>query len=222
MQATDVAPDRLAAAQRAAHAFLDSLPAKVNVGVMAFNQTPTVLQSPTTDRQAVSQAIDSEAVSGTTATGDAVLSALRALENAPGARTGTPPAAIVLLSDGKSTRGSDPVQAARRAGDQKVPVYTVALGTAGGTIQTTTPGGGTRTEKVPPDPQTLAAMAQASGGESFSVADASRLDEVYKRLGSQLGHATRQQQMTAWFAGGGLLMLLAAGGMSLRWFGRLA
>ncbi|MFL5846334.1 MAG: VWA domain-containing protein [Solirubrobacteraceae bacterium] len=216
MQATDVSPDRLAAAKRAAQSFVDSLPAKVNVGIMAFNQVPTVLQSPTTDRAAASAAIDALKISGGTATGDAVLTALRALANAPGAKTGTPPAAIVLLSDGESTRGADPVEAAQQAGEQKIPIYTVALGTDQGTIVTDG-----RTEKVPPDPATLAAMADASGGESFTVADASKLDAVYERLGSQLSHATRQQQMTVWFAGGGLLLLFAAGSMSLRWFGRL-
>src|SRR3954454_22777379 len=218
MQATDVSPNRLAAAQRAAKTFLASVPAKVNVGVMAFNQTPTVLQSPTKDREAATAAIDEEKISGTTATGDAVLTALKALEHAPGASTGTPPAAIVLLSDGKSTRGSDPIEAARKAGDAKVPIYTVALGTANGTI-TSAKGA---VQHVPPDPSTLEAMSQASGGKSFTVADASKLNEVYQRLGSKLGHATEQQQMTAWFAGAGLLLLLAAGGMSLGWFGRLA
>jgi Ca-activated chloride channel family protein len=208
MQAQDVSPDRLTAAKSAAQAFVDSVPEKVKVGVMAFNQTPTILQSPTTDREAVSQAIDQLAISGGTATGDAVLAALRSLGDAPGA--------IVLLSDGESTRGADPVEAATRAGEQDVPVYTVALGTAGGTIETDG-----RTERVPPDPETLAAMAEASGGETFEIADASKLDQVYERLGSELTQATKQRQMTAWFAGGGLLMLLAAGGMSLRWFGRL-
>src|SRR4051812_40541550 len=135
MQATDVAPNRLAAAQNAAKTFLDSVPKKVNVGVMAFNQFPTVLQSPTKDRAAATAAIDQEKISGTTATGDAVLSALKALENAPGAQSGPPPAAILLLSDGKSTRGSDPVEAARKAKEAEVPIYTVALGTANGTIQ---------------------------------------------------------------------------------------
>ena len=218
MQATDVAPNRLAAAQRASKAFLASVPAKVNVGVMMFNQTPTLLQSPTKDRTAASEAIDQERISGTTATGDAVQAALKALEHAPGASTGTPPAAIVLLSDGKSTRGSDPLEAAQKAHDAKVPIYTVALGTANGTI-TSKKGA---VQHVPPDPSTLEAIAQASHGRSFTVADATKLNEVYDNLGSKLGHATEQQQMTAWFAGAGLLMLLAAGAMSLRWFGRLA
>ena len=218
MKATDVTPNRLAAAKSAAKSFLDSVPAKVNVGVMAFNQVPTILQSPTKDREAATAAIDQEEISGTTATGDAVAAALKALENAPGAKTGTPPAAIVLLSDGKSTRGSDPVEAAQKAGDAKVPIYTVALGTAAGTIV----GSKGQTQHVPPDPTTLEAMSKASGGKSFTVADAGSLDEVYDRLGSQLGHVTEKQQMTNWFAGAGLLMLLAAGAMSLRWFGRLA
>lgn len=217
MQATDVDPDRLTAAKRAGHAFLESVPEKVNVGVMAFNQTPTVLQSPTPDRAAAAEAVDAMEISGGTATGEAVLAALRSLENAPGAQRGTPPAAIVLLSDGESTRGADPVDAARQAADAGVPIYTVALGTPEGTIET-----GGRIEQVPPDPETLAAMAEASDGEFFEIADASRLDQVYERLGSELSRVTRQRQVTAWFAGGGLLMLVASGGMSLRWFGRLA
>lgn len=221
MLATDVAPDRLTAAKRAALAFLDQVPAKVNVGIMAFNQTPTILQSPTTDRLAAKAAVESQEVSGGTATGEAVNAALRALEATPATGDRRPPAAIILLSDGKSTRGADPVEAATAAGERKIPIYTVALGTDQGTITTDTPSGGTRVERVPPDPATLQAMAEASGGESFTVADASRLDQVYERLGSQLSRTTEKRQVTTWFAGGGLLMLLAAGGMSLRWFGRL-
>lgn len=220
MQAKDVFPDRLAAAQRAATAFLSSVPARVKVGIMAFNQTPTLLQSPTTDRAATRKAIAQLSVSGGTATGDAVDAALRSLRPA-GSGAAAAPAAMVVLSDGKSTRGVDPVQAAAKAAGAKVPIYTVALGTAQGTIQVQTASGATRSRPVPPDPRTLTAMARASRGQSFSVGDASRLSAVYRQLGSKLGRGTRQEQMTAWFAGGGLLLLLAAGAMSLRWFGRL-
>ncbi|MFL5845972.1 MAG: VWA domain-containing protein [Solirubrobacteraceae bacterium] len=217
MLAKDVSPDRLTAAKSAALAFLDKVPAKLNVGIMAFNQAPDVLQSPTTDRDAAKAAVNAMEVSGGTATGEAVNAALRVLSATPSGDDGKrPPAAIILLSDGKSTRGADPVEAARAAGEQDIPIYTVALGTDAGTIQTDG-----RTEKVPPDPATLQQMAEASGGESFTVADASKLDEVYQRLGSQLSSATKTQQVTSLFAGGGLLLLLAAGGMSLRWFGRL-
>ena len=193
------------------------MPAKVNVGVMAFNQTPTILQSPTTDRAAAREAIDALEVSGGTATGDAVLAALRALANAPGTRTGTPPAAIVLLSDGESTRGADPVEAARQAADAKVPIYTVALGTAEGTIVDRRPH-----RERPARPRHARARWRrrpaASPSPSPTPPSSTPSTSGWARSSA---HATRQRQITAWFAGGGLLMLLAAGGMSLRWFGRL-
>jgi Ca-activated chloride channel family protein len=216
MRATDVKPDRLTAAKLAAKAFVAKLPSRVNVGIMAFNQIPSLLQSPTADREAANLAIDGMKVSGTTASGDAVAAATRVLARISTASGSRSPAAIVLLSDGKSTRGSDPVEAASAAGKKKIPVYTVALGTANGTIT----GSDGQTQHVPPDPTTLAAMARASGGEFFDVPDATRLSQVYERLGKQLGHEQRQRQVTVYFAGGGLLMLLAAMAMSLRWFGR--
>jgi Ca-activated chloride channel homolog len=215
------APDRLTAAKRAALVFLDEVPEKVNVGIMAFNQRPAVLQSPTTDREAARAAVTSQVTSGGTATGDAIEAALQTVEAMPATDGGRPPAAIVLLSDGKSKRGTDPIDAATKAGERKVPVYTVTLGTPQDTLATKTRRGGTRVQRVPPDPATLRAVAEASGGESFAVADASRLDQVYERLGSQLSRTSEKRQVTTWFAGGGLLMLLAAAGMSLRWFGRL-
>ena len=134
-----------------------------------------------------------------------------------------PPAAIVLLSDGTSTSGRDPVAAAQAAAQARsVPVYTVALGTDAGTITVhRRRGGGTRTERVPPDPPSLAAIAQASGGKTYTAQTATRLDEIYESLGSQLGRKDQKRQITSAFAGGGLLLLLVGVALSLRWFGRL-
>jgi len=222
MLATDVAPSRLVAARRAAQRFVDRVPEKVQVGVMGFNQTPQVLQSPTRDRFAVTDALNALTPSGGTATGEAVQAAVRLLGARKGADGRTAPAAIVLLSDGASTKGVDPVQAAREAARLKIPVYTVALGTPNGTI--TVPrrnGQGTVTRPVPPDPQSLAEIAQASGGRAFSAADASRLSQVYEQLGSQLGRKTEKREITSGFAGGALALLLLGAAASLRWFGRL-
>jgi Ca-activated chloride channel homolog len=74
---------------------------------------------------------------------------------------------------------------------------------------------------VPPDPQSLAAIAHASGGEAFTAASTGGLSAVYERLGSQLGRRDVHRQVTSAFAAGGLVLLLAGAGMSLRWFGRL-
>ena len=220
MEATDVRPTRLAAAKRAAHQFVGEIPKPVNVGLITFNQTPRVVQSPTRDRDAVHTAIERMESSGGTASGDAIAIATQVLNRVPGELGKRPPAAIVLLSDGKSTSGRDPVTAAEEAKKLKIPVYTVALGTADGTIRVRQRGGGTRIEPVPPDPQALAEVARVSGGKSFTAATSNGLKEVYERLGSQLGHRDEKRQVTSAFAGGGLLLLLAGGAMSLAWFGR--
>jgi Ca-activated chloride channel homolog len=221
MQAQDVKPSRLVAARRAATTFVDSVPKQVNAGVMAFNQTPTILQSPTTDRIAVKSALQRLQSSGGTATGNAVRAAVRILTATPGADGKPPPAAIVLLSDGKSTSGVAPLTAAQEAGRRHIPIYTVALGTATGTITVPRKGGGTETRQVPPDPATLRQMAAASGGQAYQAADAQRLSQVYERLGSQLGRKNEPRQISSLFAAAALALLLAGAALTLRWFGRL-
>jgi Ca-activated chloride channel family protein len=226
MTATDVQPNRLVAAKQAARAFLDKVPARVNVGVMAFNQTPTVLASPTTDREAARNAIAKMTPSGGTASGEAIATSIAALRSNPKSQSGAQqqpaPAALVLLSDGKSTSGRSAVQAAQAAAQAGIRIYTVALGTDSGTITVPRKGGGTVTQPVPPDPQALQQIAQAAGGKSFTASTTSGLSEVYQKLGSQLGHKTTKKEITAEFAGGGLALLLLGGVLSLGWFGRLA
>jgi Ca-activated chloride channel family protein len=221
MTSTDVKPNRLVAAKRAARQFLDTVPARVNVGLVSFNQTSRVLQSPTTDRQEVVRALDSMNPTGGTATGEAIYASMRTFDRRADLAGHRPPAAIVLLSDGASTSGRDAIAAAGEAKRQGIPIYTVTLGTPGGTITVPTPGGGSAIRPVPPDPRSLAQIASASGGRAFTAGSATGLEEVYKRLGSQLSHRDEKRQVTAAFAGGGLVLLLAAAGMSLRWFGRL-
>jgi Ca-activated chloride channel homolog len=218
MEAQDVQPSRLVAVRRAATTFVDGVPKQVNVGVMAFNQTPTILQSPTTDRIAVKAALQRLRSSGGTATGNAVRAAVRILTAGPGK---PPPAAIVLLSDGKSTSGVSPVAAAQEAGRRHIPIYTVALGTPTGTITIPRPGGGTETRPVPPDPEKLRQIAAASGGQAYQAADAQRLSQVYERLGSQLGRKNVPRQISSLFAAAALVLLLAGATLTLRWFGRL-
>lgn len=221
MQATDVTPTRLAAARRAAAGFLTRVPARVQVGIMAFNQTAQVLQSPTTDRAADRQALASMQPSGGTATGTAIASAVRILSR-PVEGGQPPPAALVLLSDGSATSGVDPLTAARQAKRAHIPVYTVALGTENGTIRVKRRHGpGTVIRRVPPDPAALAGIARASGGQAYTAATTDRLSAVYEHLGSLLGHRKAKRQITAGFAGGALVLLLIACLLSLRWFGRL-
>jgi Ca-activated chloride channel homolog len=218
MLAQDVSPSRLLAARRAAGAFLDAVPDDVRVGAIAFNHEPTVLATPTRDHAAVKAALQRVEAAGSTATGDALDAGLRLVEQArtAGARE-APPAAIVLLSDGKSVRGRDVLEVARRAKAAGVPVYTVALGTAAGTIT----GDDGVTRDVPPDPQTLRQVAETTGGEAFAIEDASELERIYDRLGSELATEERPVEQTGLVAGGALLLLLAGAGVGLRTTGRL-
>lgn len=221
MLSTDVAPNRLVAARRAAQSFVDKVPRKVSVGVIAFNQEPRVLEGPTRDRAAIRDAIASLTSSGGTATGSAIQTATRLLRSGAASATAPPPAAIVLLSDGASTKGIDPVRAAQTAGRLKVPIYTVTLGTPNGTITVKRADGTTQVKRVPPDSASLRRISEASGGKAYTAADAGRLSQVYEDLGSRLGRRVEQRELTSGFAGGALVLLLVASASSLRWFRRL-
>lgn len=221
MLSKDVAPDRLTAARNAALKFVAGVPKEVSIGVMAFNETPKVLQSPTRDRAAVRAALGQLRASGSTATGDAIRTATSILTAQPAVGGKRPPASIVLLSDGASVRGTDPVTGAKAAKAKRIGIYTVALGTANGTITVQGPNGKSSVKKVPPDPATLKKVAAASGGQAFATADPAKLRTVYEKLGAQLGRKTEVRQLTAGFAGGALILLLLGSVLSLAWFGRL-
>jgi Ca-activated chloride channel homolog len=222
MAATDVAPSRFQAAEHAADRFLANVPGSVRVGLLEFNTRVTLLQSPTTDHALVHSALAQLRITGGTAIGDALRTALHTLADEPRGPGGKrPPAAIVMLSDGASDVGSDPITAAQQAATEHIPVYTVELGTRNGTV-TEKRGSQTVTVPVPPNPAQLAEIARIAHGQAFTVADAKRLDAVYERLGAELGHKKVRHDMTASFAGGGLVLLLIGAAASLVWFGRLA
>jgi Ca-activated chloride channel family protein len=213
MAATDVEPSRLDAAKSAAERFLDRVPDELRVGLVAFSDAPGTVLRPTEERATVRAAIERLQADGGTATGDALDSALRAL----GTRNDdSPPAAVVLLSDGATQSGRDPADVAREAAGAGVPVYTVALGTADGVVESNG-----RMLRVPPDPEALQEVAQLSGGATFAAEDSDALDEVYERLGSQIGTREEKREISAGFAAAGLVLLGASLAATLRWRGRL-
>jgi Ca-activated chloride channel family protein len=218
MLAEDVIPDRMTAAKRAARRFLDQLPRTIRVGVTTYSDVPDGTQTPTRDHQLIQTTIDAQVADGGTATGDALQVALDTLQRQQD-RGERIPAAMVLLSDGATTVGRDPVGVARLAGEQRVPIYTVALGTRDATVPN--PGFGAPTLPVPPDPETLKAIADASGGRAFQAQDDQQLSSIYETLGSRLGTRDEKREVTAAFAVGGLLLLLGAGAASMRSAGRL-
>jgi Ca-activated chloride channel homolog len=214
MEATDVAPSRLSAAKAAAERFLDRVPDALQVGLVGYADGAHTVLRPMQDRTEVRAALDTLLANGGTATGDALASALRTLGER-GAES--PPAAVVLLSDGATTVGRDPLEVARQARTAEVPVYTVALGTAEGTVQT--PDG--QLLRVPPDTEALRRIAELSGGRAFTAEDADALDAVYEGLGSRIGTREERREISAGFAAAGLLLLAGAVATSLRWRGRL-
>jgi Ca-activated chloride channel homolog len=153
---------------------------------------------------------------GGTDTGDALQLALQLLQ---GSNAKHPPSAIVLLSDGAANAGPDPVSISQEAKKDRIPIYTVALGTFGGVLPNPDPFG--QPQAVPPDPQLMQEIARVSGGRAFNARSSDELSSIYKKLGSQLSTVTRKKEITWWFAAGGVVLLIGAAVSSVRWSGRL-
>jgi Ca-activated chloride channel homolog len=221
MQATDVAPTRLAAAQAAAKQFADQLTPGINLGLVSFAGTAAVLVSPTTDRGSVKRAIDGLKLAESTATGEAIFASMQSIESfsqsvaAGGGAEAPPPARIVLMSDGKQTvpgpdgenepRGS--FTAARQAAEATIPVSTISFGTEYGTIDIE--GGRTR---VAVDDASMQQIATLSGGQFFTAASEAELKQVYADLSEQIGYETRRVDTSRpWLAGGALLLVVGVG-----------
>ena len=216
MAAQDVQPNRLAAAVAAANTFIDQLPATVRVGAIGFGTSPDAVQGPEANHAQARTLEDSLAANGGTDTGDALRLALQLLQ---GSNAKHAPAAIVLLSDGAANAGPDPVAVSQEAKKDRIPIYTVALGTAAGVLPNPDPLGAP--QPVPPDPQLMQEIARVSGGTAFNARSADELSSIYKKLGSQLSTVAHKKEITAWFAAAGLVLLIGAAGASARWSGRL-
>jgi Ca-activated chloride channel homolog len=257
MLATDVDPNRLAAAQQAATDFVDRLPKQFKVGLVAFSTDARLLVQPTADRAEIHQALASLTADGGTAMGDAIALSLDAsgIEQAqampspdpsstpdpsatPDASTSPdasaapdasaspdadqpPVVATVVLSDGANSTGTlEPIEAAQRAADLGVPVYTIALGTADGVVEVPNIFGMPQSLQVPPDPETLAKVAEMTGGRFFEAPTAEDLASIYESLGSKVGYVQEETEVTQFFAAAGLLLVLVGGALAAHWFNR--
>lgn len=209
MKAADVPPNRLAAAKDAAKQFVMDLTPSVNLGVISFAGIATVLVSPTTDRDKALQAIESLHLDERTATGEAVISALQAIDMfsdvvaGPGEQI---PARIVLMTDGKRTVGRTEQDAAQRAREAHVPVSVIAFGTNHGSIMLD----GTRI-RVPLDTAAMRDIARISGGDFHTAHTAAELKEVYSKLGKQIGYETVQRDASRpWLIAGTIVIILGS------------
>jgi Ca-activated chloride channel family protein len=215
MEATDVQPNRLAAAKQAAIDFVKSLPPKYNVAVVSLSGNPNVLVPPTIAHNTVENAINTITLQESTAIGEGIITAMRALEQAPKDPSNPKaiaPGAIVMLTDGTNTAGRSPQQAAAEAKNAKVPIYTIAYGTENGYVDLD----GKR-EPVPVDHELMREIARISGGEYFAAATPDQLKKVYTNIGSEVGYEKADREVTARFAGYGLALavLAALGAISL-------
>ncbi len=242
MRATDVEPNRLVAAQAAAKAFVAQQPDNVRIGVVAFAGTATLAQAPTRNREEVIAAIDRFQMQRATAIGSAIIVSLATIfpdhgldvasftYGAEAARKTqkqttfkpVPPgsyqsAVIILLTDGQRTTGPDSVQAARLAAERGVRIYTVGVGTPGGT----TIGFEGWSMHVRLDEETLKTIADLTRGEYFYAGTAVDLKKIYESLRSRMVLETRKTEITALFAAAGAVLVVVSALLSLLWFNRI-
>ena len=246
MFAQDVRPTRLAAAQAAVRAFLDKVPKRIRVGLIVFAGEAQVAAPPTTDHALVRASVDALGTipeSPGTAIGDALAAASQlgkdsqrdgstgTAEGTATTTTGTgstdpahparPLVSVLFLSDGSQTRGLlQPLEGAARAKAAGIPVYTIALGTPNGTI-TRYFGGFQRTIQVPPDPETLSAIAEETGGAFYNAQSAQAVRSAYAHLGSTLGRVPGHTEITYAFLAAAAALLVAATALSTLWAPRL-
>lgn len=249
MLATDVEPSRLAAARQAATDFVARLPETFRVGLVVFSTEARLVVEPTTDRDEIRSALAALRADGGTALGDAIALSLDAAglgaaspttgqpspspdgsaapspSASPDPASGTadepPVVATVLLSDGANSTGSlEPIAAAEMAAARGVPIYTIALGTAAGIVDVPDRNGVLQPLPVPPDPETLATVAEMTGGRSFEAPTADDLAAIYESLGSRVGYVEEEQEVTQLFAAAALAFVIAGAGLAAHWFNR--
>ncbi|MEI6762453.1 MAG: VWA domain-containing protein [Betaproteobacteria bacterium] len=252
MRVSDVKPTRLAAAQEAAKLFLRDLPRQIEVGLVTFAGSAEVSQAATLDRPSLVAAIDGFQMQRGTAIGNAIAMSVAELfpdhhidlsDMAYGGRPrgrslddktngkpepkqivpvtpgSYPSAAIILLTDGRRTMGMDTLAAAKLAADRGVRIHVVGLGTPGGANAYAGEGMAIYMQL---DEPTLRAVAQMTGGDYHQADTSEKLRSVYETLGSQMQVVKRETELAAPLALLAALLALAAAGLSVLWFGRIA
>ena len=244
MRATDVKPNRLSAAREAAKTFIEAQPRNVRIGVVAVAASAAVVQSLTNNREDLVAAIDRLETQRGTALGSGLIIALDAalpaahinveefINPRPGEkkirRTDELPArepkgdnkqvAIVLLSDGQSNVGPDPLKAAEIASDYGVRIYTVGIGTTEGT--TVSAEGWNMRVRL--DEEALKKIATVTEAEYFRAADATELKKIYQALSTKLSFERQQPtEITAIMAAIGAALATFAAFLSMWWYSRI-
>ncbi|QRP49658.1 VWA domain-containing protein [Amycolatopsis sp. FDAARGOS 1241] len=215
MEATDVAPNRLKAAQDAAKQFAQNMTPGINLGLISFAGTATVLVNPTTDRAGVVKAIDNLKLAQSTATGEGIFAAMQSIESfsaVVGGADGPPPARIVLMSDGKQTVPEDlyaprgAYTAAQAAKQAQMPISSISFGTTHGSVDIEG-----KPQDVRVDDDSLKEIARLSGGDFYKAASADELKKVYADLGEQIGYELKNADASKpWVVVGTLVLMIGA------------
>ncbi|MEO7912058.1 MAG: VWA domain-containing protein [Roseiflexaceae bacterium] len=237
MAAEDLAPNRMEAAKVAARAFVEQQPRSVQIGVLAFSDSGLAIQAPTNDQAAILAAINRLSPQRGTSLGQGILAALNtiATTNQPPERmytnlTPTPAAlptpvpdgtftsaTIVLLTDGENNENPNPLEVAQIAADRGVRIYTIGIGSTTGT---TLHVNGFTVHTALDEPM-LQQIAQVTEGDYYHAASGDDLRAIYENLGLQLVIKPEDTEVTALFAGAGMLILLIGGICSMLWLSRV-
>jgi Ca-activated chloride channel family protein len=236
MAADDLKPTRMEAAKAAARAFVERQPSTVQVGVVSFSEGGFSIQAPTDDQGKILAAINRLGVQKGTSLASGIQASLNTIavtlnpplslstRNLTPGPTPTPvpkgtttSAVIVLLTDGENTQAPDPLEAAQTAADRGVRIYTVGIGSAAGA--TLHLDGFTVQSRL--DEATLQQIAQITNGAYYNAENEDQLHAIYDNLNPQLVIKPQKTEVTALFAGAGILVLMLGGTLSLLWLGRL-
>lgn len=208
MKKTDLQPSRLAAAVDAAERFADEAPKGTAIGITTFADRTAVILAPTTDRDAVNRALEGLGdLRVGTALGEGVTTSLSALQAAgaipdpPPANPSDSPGRILLLTDGANSipDATSPEAAAQRAAALGVPIYSILLGDDPG-----------RPDQPLPS-ETLSAMSSSTGGIFAQTTTTADLQAVFADIGSVVAPVDELRELSVWFAGLALVLLVGAG-----------
>jgi len=229
MRANDVEPSRIEAAQAAARTFIAQQPRSTRIGVVAFAGSAALVQPPTSNRHDLRAAIEQLQLQHATAVGSGILVSLKALfpqeefdvrkkpQGKPAAPGSYTAGAIILLTDGQTTAGPDPVDAARLAAERGVRVFTVGVGTDNGQILT----GEGWSMRVRLDEDALKIIADLTRAEYFYAGTAMDLNKIYESLRSRMVMEKRETEITSLFSAIAAAAVLLSATLSLLWFNRV-
>jgi Ca-activated chloride channel family protein len=247
MRAQDVKPSRVEAMQAAARTYVAQQPKDVRIGIVAFAASAFLVQSPTNDHAVLNTAIDRFQLQRGTAVGSGIMMSLATLfpdedfsvtqfggrEESPnrGTPLGEPlkkaptlvqpgsdkASAIILLTDGATNAGPDPVEAARQAANHGVRVYTVGFGTPAGDVV----GFEGRRYRTELDEESLKRIADMTRAQYYRASNAQELEAIYKVLSTSVVTERKENEITWYFNAAATAVLLLAAGLSVAWFSRI-